>query len=257
MSDLATGSEPAQAPPAPPPPVRLAVPHRRVVAAWTILGLNVLIWLAMTALGGSTDPYVLISFGAKFNPLILEGQVWRLITPVFLHIGLVHLAFNSYAIYAIGPQIERIFGTARFVIIYLLSGAYGVLSSFIFSPNLSAGASGAIFGLIGTQAVFFYRYRRAFGWRGQRMFQNTLSVIIFNLITTFTVSGIDIWGHIGGLIAGVVLGYYMMPRYVVVLAGGVPQLVDQSSIAQSNRVTLVALFLLLSITGLTIGLMRA
>lgn len=200
----------------------------------------------MTALGGSTDPYVLVLFGAKYSPLIVAGQVWRLVTPLFVHIGIVHLAFNSYAIYAIGPQIERFFGTARFLSIYILSGAYGVLASFAFSPNLSAGASGAIFGLIGAQAVFFYRYRKAFGWRGQRVFQNTLSVIIFNLIMTFTVSGIDIWGHVGGLLAGAALGQYLMPRYRIVAVQNVPELIDDRPFKQWGLATGIA-FVILSI----------
>jgi rhomboid protease GluP len=166
------------------------------------------------------------------------------VTPIFLHIGIVHLAFNSYAIYVIGPQIERFFGTARFLCIYILSGAYGVLASFALSPNLSAGASGAIFGLIGAQAAFFYRYRKAFGWRGQRQFQNTLSVIVFNLIMTFTAAGIDIWGHIGGLLAGVVLGGYLMPRYKVVTRQNVPELIDDSAVRQWGIAALAALVLL-------------
>ena len=166
---------PVEPTPVPSPPVRLPLPQSRPIATWAILGINVFIWLAMTVLGGSTNPYVLVRFGAKFNPLIVQGQVWRLVTPIFLHIGLVHLAFNTYAIYAIAPQIERFFGTARFLSIYLLSGTYGVLLSFLLSPSLAAGASGAIFGMIGTQAVFLYRYRDAFGWRGRRQFYNTLS----------------------------------------------------------------------------------
>ena len=242
MDSYPSASEPIGA-----PPLQLVVPSGKVVAVWVIFVVNVLVWLAMTALGGSTDPRVLVLFGAKYTPLILQGQVWRLVTPIFVHIGIVHLAFNSYAIYAIGPQIERFFGTARFLSIYFLSGAYGVLASVALSPSLSAGASGAIFGLIGAQATFFYRYRKAFGWRGQRQFQNTISVIIFNLIMTFTASGIDIWGHVGGLLAGAVLSQYLMPRYKVVIKQDVPELIDDRSLKQWGMATLAA-FVLLSIS---------
>ncbi|MBN1937298.1 MAG: rhomboid family intramembrane serine protease [Anaerolineae bacterium] len=247
-----------------PPSVRLALPQSRPVAAWIIFGLNILVWLAMVgfsawvvmaemsaqgirqldqwlfwALNLSSSGEVLVLFGAKFDPLIVDGQVWRLITPIFLHVGFVHLLFNSYAIYAIAPQIERVFGVARFVCIYMLSGAFGVLLSFAFSPNLSAGASGAIFGLIGTQAAFFYRYRRALGGQGQRLFQNTLSVIVFNLVMTFTVSGIDIWGHVGGLLSGVALGWWMMPRYAPIIDQDGPRLADQRTVHQWGGAVLV------------------
>ena len=155
---------------------------------------------------------VLVVFGAKVNELIVQGQLWRLVTPIFLHIGIVHLAFNTYAIYVFGSQIERFFGTARFVGLYLLSGIAGVLASFSFSPHPSAGASSAIFGLIGTEAAFFYRYRNAFGRRGQQRLYNILIVIGYNLAFTFVASNIDVWGHLGGLVAGAVLSWWLMPR---------------------------------------------
>ena len=130
-------------------------------ATWVIIALNVLIWLASMALDRIAGPNLLLGLGAKHNGRILQGQAWRMVTPVFLHLDGIHLAFNMYAIYMIGPQIERYFGHARFLSIYLLSGVYGVLFSFVLNPNPSAGASGAIFGLVGTQAVFIYRYRQA------------------------------------------------------------------------------------------------
>lgn len=265
-TDLIHSSEP----PALPSPLRLAVPQNKPIAVWVILAVNILVWLVLVsfsvllalaeiapqttgdwaaaiqyALALSTDARMLISFGAKYNPLIIQGQVWRLITPVFLHVGLVHLLFNSYAIYVIAPQIERFFGTVRFLCIYLFSGAFGVLLSFVFNPSVSAGASGAIFGLFGTQVVFFYRYRQSFGSRGQRQFQNTLSIIIFNLVMTFAVAGIDIWGHIGGLLTGIALGWCVMPRYVPIMASDGPMLVDartsrQWSVAALGMAALLA-----------------
>lgn len=214
--------------------------------------LDGLIGAAIYALDASTSSQVLVLFGAKFNPLIVKGEVWRLVMPIFLHVGLVHLAFNSYAIYAIAPQIERFFGSVRFLSIYLLSGAYGVFLSFLLNPGLSAGASGAIFGLIGTQAAFFYRYRDQFGSQGRRVFQNTLSVIFFNLVMTFTVPGIDIWGHMGGLVAGTIMGWYLMPRYAAVVTEEGPRLVDRSRSERYGFVVLVAFVLLVVGSALTI-----
>jgi rhomboid protease GluP len=183
---------------------------------------------------------VLLDWGVKSNELILRGETWRLITPIFLHIGVLHLAFNSLVIYMIGPQIECFFGPHRFLSIYLLSGIYGVLFSFAFSAEPSAGASGAIFGLIGTQAAFFYRYRNAFGERGQRQFYGTLIVIAFIMVLTFTASGIDIWGHIGGMLSGLVLGWSLTPRYALLTTEAGPELVDRNHPRQWGLTVLAA-----------------
>jgi rhomboid protease GluP len=228
---------------------------------WVILILNVVIWALDAASGpllgqliGVPIPNLLLELGAKRSDLILSGQLWRLVTPIFLHIGLLHLAFNSYAIYVIGPQIECFFGPRRFLSIYLLSGIYGVLMSFAFSPAPSAGASGAIFGLIGTQAVFFYRYRNAFGERGRRQLQSTLLVIAFNLVLTFSASRIDVWGHIGGLAAGAVLGWYLTPRYALAMAGdGSARLVDRNDAKHWSMPVVAATVLLIVGTWLAIA----
>ncbi|MFN2133547.1 MAG: rhomboid family intramembrane serine protease [Anaerolineae bacterium] len=228
---------------------------------WVILILNVVIWALDVASGpllgqliGVPIPNLLLELGAKRTDLILSGQLWRLVTPIFLHIGLLHLAFNSYAIYVIGPQIECFFGPRRFLSIYLLSGIYGVLMSFAFSAAPSAGASGAIFGLIGTQAVFFYRYRNAFGERGRRQLQGTLLVIAFNLVLTFSASRIDVWGHIGGLAAGAMLGWYLTPRYALAIAGdGSASLVDRNDARHWSMPVVAATVLLIIGTWLAIA----
>ena len=198
----------------------------------------------MTAAGGSTNPQVLLRFGAKVNSRIISGQVWRLVTPIFVHIGIVHLAFNTYAIYVFGTQIERTFGPLRYLSIYMLSGIAGVLGSFAFSPHPSAGASGAIFGLIGTEAAFFYRYRRAFGRTGQQRLYNILIVIGYNLAFTFAASNIDVWGHLGGLLAGTALGWWLMPQYVAVLTEDGPRLVDANRPRRWGAAVLAATILL-------------
>ncbi len=259
--------------------VRLALPQSRPIAVWVILGLNILVWLGMLVMaiqivvdesGGqivrypdrfllsvinlSTDAEMLIAFGAKYDPLIVQGQLWRFFTPIWVHVGLVHLLFNCYAIYVVAPPIEQIFGTPRFLCIYLLSGTLGVVFSFIMSPHLSAGASGAIFGLIGTQAAFFYRYRHVLGQRGQRQFQNTISVILINLITTFAVPGIDIWGHLGGLLSGLMLGWWTMPRYEPIVAPDGPRLIDRQTFRQWGRVVLIGVAVFVVLAWLSIGI---
>jgi rhomboid protease GluP len=216
--------------------------------------LNVVIWLAMTLAGGSTNPLVLLRFGAKVNSRIVDGQIWRLVTPVFLHIGIVHLAFNTYAIHVFGRQIEEAFGPVRYLAIYMLSGMAGVLGSFAFSPYPSAGASGAIFGLIGTEAAFFYRYRRAFGRHGQQRLYNILIVIGYNLAFTFVASNIDVWGHLGGLLAGFGLGWHLMPRYAVTMTEAGPELLDTNHPRQWIKAVLAAMTFLALGTLLAITL---
>ncbi len=202
-------------------PVTPAVPSLRVPTAkplwtWVFLTVNIAIWLAMSIVGSSEDPNTLIGFGAKVNALIAGGEYWRFITPVFIHSGLLHLAFNSYALYAIGPDVERLFGNASFVVLYLVSGFGGVVASFAFNSHLSVGASGAIFGLIGALGYFFARHREAFGQAGRRQLLNIVIIVAYNLIFGFIYPGIDYHGHIGGLLTGIALGWALCPNYALV-----------------------------------------
>ncbi len=169
---------------------------------YTILGLNVAVWLVMSFIGTVFDinlNYQLMYFGAKVNELIAAGQYWRLFTAMFLHVGVMHLLFNSYALYVYGPIVEKLYGKIRFAVIYILSGMVGSLFSYLFSPNPAAGASGAIFGLMGSLLYFRKRKRYLF----QRTFGPGLFIVIsMNLLLGFIQPGIDNWGHIGGLIGG-------------------------------------------------------
>ena len=119
----------------------------------------------MEAYGDSTSVQTLVTFGAKVNPLIADGQYWRLVAPIFIHIGLMHLVFNSIALLTFGRIAEMIYGHTRFLAIYLVSGIAGVVLSYLLSRGISAGASGAIFGLGGALAVFFL-VNRGSGPRG-------------------------------------------------------------------------------------------
>lgn len=155
----------------------------------------------------------LLIFGAKFNPLIQDGQIWRLLTAVFLHIGIIHLLFNLFALNVLGPMVEGYFGHVRFAAIYFMSGIFGSLASYAFSGALSAGASGAIFGLAGATIVYFVRYRNNFGDRGQSTLQSMLAFTVINFIFGLSVNGIDNWGHFGGLVGGILTAWGLLPRY--------------------------------------------
>ncbi len=173
---------------------------------YVLLGLNIAMWLLMTLAGMLLRLNLnqqLLLFGAKVNVLIAQGQYWRLFTAMFLHIGIMHLFFNSYALYLYGPVVEKLFGKQKFILVYLLSGLMGSLFSYLFSPNPAAGASGAIFGLMGSLLYFRQRKRDVF----QRIFGPGLLIIIgINLFYGFVQPGIDNWGHIGGLVGGFILG---------------------------------------------------
>jgi rhomboid protease GluP len=217
---------------------------------YALLIINLIVWLAMTLAGGSTNTDVLIRFGAKANPLIADGQVWRLLTSMFLHIGLMHLFFNSYALLVFGVEVERLYGSIRFLAIYLLAGLWGSLISFALGPGLSAGASGAIFGLLGTMVAFLRRNREAFGEWGRQRLLNLLGVAGFNLVLGFTVPGIDNLAHIAGLLSGTLLGWALAPQYKVAWSeGGQPHLIDQISRRSQWGVVTLALLLLVAGTG--------
>ena len=170
---------------------------------YTLIGINLLIFLLMTLAGGSTNRGVLILFGAKVNSLILQGEVWRLVTSMFLHIGLLHLAFNLYALYALGSLAEELFGRVRYIIIYFASGVLGSIASFLFVNALSAGASGAIFGVLG--ALVPYARKHKYLWNSG-FGKNLVVIIAINLSLGVFQSGIDMSAHIGGLIGGLILG---------------------------------------------------
>ncbi len=159
----------------------------------------------------------LLELGAKSRPEILAGEAWRFFTPIFLHVTIPHVLINMYSLYAIGPAVERFFGTARFTAVYLLCGIAGVILSLALSPSPSAGASGAIFGLLGSLGAFLYLHRGLFGRFGRLQLRQIVLVALMNLGLGF-MPGIDNWGHLGGLLAGVALTLTLGPRYEAVWA---------------------------------------
>ena len=132
--------------------------------------------------------------------LITEGQWYRLITGIFLHANIFHLVFNMYALYIIGMQLESFLGKGKYLAVYLLSGLAGSVLSIFMSSGFSVGASGAIFGLMGSLLYFGYHYRV---YLDSVIKSQIIPLIIINLLIGFFASGIDIWAHIGGLIGGV------------------------------------------------------
>ncbi|HSB11641.1 MAG TPA: rhomboid family intramembrane serine protease [Blastocatellia bacterium] len=176
------------------------------------IGINVGVYVLMCLAGGiaitSPDLAVLIGFGAKQNDLIAhQHQYWRLVTSIFIHIGLIHLLINNYALWIIGQEIERIYGSSRFVVLYVATGILGSIGSYAFNPQAtSAGASGAIFGLFGVMATFAFRYRREIpAALSREIKRRVIPIIALNLIFGLSVRIVDNAAHIGGLLSGIAL----------------------------------------------------
>ena len=176
---------------------------KKIIITPILITLCVLVFISMYIWGnGSENTITLLLFGANFRPLVQAGEIWRLATSMFLHIGIVHLVVNMYSLYIIGKQLESFLGRWKFLIVYLGSGIIGSLLSVVVHSSISAGASGAIFGLLGSLLYFGYHYRL---YLGTVLKTQVIPVIIINLLIGFMVPGIDNFAHIGGLVGGYLL----------------------------------------------------
>ncbi|MDT7541176.1 MAG: rhomboid protease GluP [Acidobacteriota bacterium] len=207
-----------------------AVLTRPATFTFVFVTFNVFVFLLMSFAvkgGGTEDPNVLMLFGAKYNSLINQGQWWRLITPVFIHIGWLHLIVNMYSLFMLGPYVERLYGSARFVFFWVATGIAGVAASYFASsiggkPGVigqflfrggdgpSAGASGALFGLVGVLFVFGLKYRHELPEGFKRAFGlGMLPTILINLFIGYTIPFIDNAAHLGGLAAGMLFALFV------------------------------------------------
>jgi rhomboid protease GluP len=184
-----------------------------------IVGANVAISLFILVRwgGGGGGLFALFSppgealylLGAKWAPAIVSGEVWRLVTANYLHGGLLHLFFNSYALLTLGPLVEEAFGWRKFFCLYTLSGVVGFATSCLWHPAvLSIGASGAIYGLLGF-AVVYGRFRA--GPSGRALASHLTQWLAYGLLM-FLIPGIDSAAHVGGLAVGCLLGLVLDPR---------------------------------------------
>ncbi len=178
---------------------------------YIFVALNMIMFFLLELAGSSTDIVTLVYFGAKYNPAILDGEWWRFITPMLLHIGFAHLFMNTLALYYLGLSVERIYGSLRFFLIYILAGISGVTASFAFTDQVSAGASGAIFGLFGALLYFGIVYPSLFF---RTMGMNVFAVLAINLAFGFIVPMVDNSAHIGGLIGGFLASAFVhLPKH--------------------------------------------
>jgi rhomboid protease GluP len=219
-----TPAEPGPQPPAP-APVRISLPTSVPYVTYTIVVLTALIYVLQLAsvawLGyanSATQMDWLEAYGARINDFILAGQIWRFMTPVVLHASIPHVLFNMYALVVFGAGLERHFGHWRFLALYLLAGFAGNVLSFLLSSGYSVGASTAIFGLVGAEGIFLYQNRGLLGRQFGQAIGNVLFIVAVNLFMGLT-PGIDNWGHIGGLLGGLLFAWFAGPVWVVQQAG--------------------------------------
>ncbi|MBN2016483.1 rhomboid family intramembrane serine protease [Candidatus Dojkabacteria bacterium] len=177
---------------------------------YALIITNIIIWLATEIAGGSTNSLVLLRFGALFKELVLEGEIWRLISCAFLHIGPIHLLVNSYTLYQLGTFIEKFFGQKKLLSTYVITAITSSILSLIFTNGISAGASGALFGLAGLLL--------GNGWAKKTYVfdlpideRQLVPFIAYNLIYGMINPAINNWAHIGGLLGGIVLGFIFDP----------------------------------------------
>jgi rhomboid protease GluP len=202
----------------PQPPV-VARPRStyRPPVTMALVGLNVLVFAAMAISGASLmgpSPAQLLRFGADFGPLTLGGQPWRILTSNYVHIGLVHIFFNMWCLWNLGPLSERILGPWTYFWTYTACGIAGSLASLWIHPAvIGAGASGAIFGLAGALITALYLGKLPYpGQMLRGLMRSLLSFAGYNLFFGAVVPGIDNSAHIGGLLTGLAIGALLAPQ---------------------------------------------
>lgn len=173
---------------------------KKPVVTYILIVLNLMVFL-YGVLHGNDE--LINMFGNNYE-LVQNGEFYRLFTCMFVHADILHILFNMIALYSIGPVVERYYGKSKFLLIYLVSGLLGSIFSGVFmtADSISIGASGAIFGLLGSICYFTYYYRATL----QGILRGSIMpVIIINLVIGFLSSSIDLSAHIGGLIGGILI----------------------------------------------------
>ena len=171
----------------------------QTIVTYSIILLNIIVFMLSLL-----DYNMIINCFANYYINVKNGEIYRLLTACFVHANFLHIFFNMYALYYIGPMVEKYYGKLKYLLIYLGSGIMGSLFSVVLSNNVSIGASGAIFGLFGSMLYFGYKYRATLDGFVR---SGIIPVLFINLILGFIVPNIDVYGHIGGLVGGLLLSY--------------------------------------------------
>lgn len=188
--------------------------HPRLLT-YIIIGINVLVYLVLAAQAQNfidINVNVVANLGGQYNAAVAAGQYWRIFTAMWLHFGIFHIGLNMISLYFIGSFVEIFYGKWRYLLIYLVSGIIGGIVVYFTIPPLivTAGASGAISGVFGALGAFFLINRRALGSAGNSMLAQWGFWLLINVVYGFS-GGIAWQDHLGGLIAGLILGAVLLP----------------------------------------------
>ncbi len=196
---------------------RIYLGRGRAWVTYTLLGVSVAVYglqmLSQMWLGDDLVMLWLMKAPAQF--VVRTGQWWRLWTPLFVHGGLTHLAFNMYALYLYGPTLERLLGKGWFLALYFTAGLWGNALSAVLNPGFSVGASSAVFGVLAALWLLMRRHQEIMGLWGQRVMQAMWSLIGVNLVLGFMLPQVDNWGHIGGALGGLAFIAWAGPRWTL------------------------------------------
>lgn len=197
-----------------PQAVRVALPESAPYVTYSIIGITVFVYLLQLASQVLLQVDFPVRLLAKDNDLIRDGQLWRLLTPALVHGSIAHIGFNMYALLSFGSGLERHFGHGRFLLLYVLGAFGGNVMSFLFTDAVSVGASTAIFGLLAAEGVFLYQNRKLFAHQFRSAIGNVIFIAAVNLFLGLSPS-IDNWGHIGGLVGGLIFTSFAGPLWDV------------------------------------------
>ena len=227
------------------------MPQSAPYVTYSIIAITVISYVLQLVSESTFGTDLLIVYGARINEAILAGELWRFITPALLHGSVPHIAFNMYALFSFGTGLERHFGHRRFFLLYLLGAFTGNVASFLFSTGYSVGASTAVFGLLGAEAIFLYQNRKLFAGQFGRAIQNVIFIAAINLFLGLQ-PGIDNWGHIGGLIGGLMFTWFAGPVWEVYGISPALRLIDQRSSREVivGAATVVLIFGALAMWGM-------
>lgn len=189
----------------------LATYVRKFPVTATIILINLLVFILLSINGGSTNLNTLIEYGAMNRTFVQNGEWYRLFTSAFLHIGLQHFLFNTFALYVFCCELEKTIGKLAYLGLYVASILGSGLAVFFFADaySVTAGASGAIFGVFGAIYALMRTNRYYFDAATKQMF-NVL--LVLNVIFTFVGSSVSVSGHIGGLLTGFLITYIITKK---------------------------------------------
>ncbi len=213
----------SSAPTPPPQRVRVEVPQSAPYVTYAIIAITVLAYFVQATPFGNQFIEALI----KSNDQIRAGEVWRLLTPALLHANLIHIGFNMYALLVFGTGLERDFGHGRFLLLYVLGAFAGNVMSFLMTNADSLGASTAIFALVGAEGMFIINNRKLFAGRFRSAIGNIIFIVVVNLVVIGSLANVDNWGHIGGLVSGLMFGWFASPIFQVEGISPILHLVDR------------------------------